>query len=613
VQGSTHGARRALGSIREWGPALAALAGVVLYYEIGNRLFAPSFATASRHALTLWHLEQRWHLAWEPSIQHAVQSVQVSGIPWLMNLLVLIYVGPHFLLTLGMFGWSWWRRPGRFAEVRNVFVAFTVLAFGFQWLWPMAPPWQTPETGMAYSLRVLPVDGSNPTIQGLTNPLAAFPSVHTGWSFLCAYFLVRLTAGRSRYLWWLYPTTIIVAILATGNHFILDIVGVLPFLWAAFMIDAAIRRPDPEAQNTPPLHVHGPADAAMSARWQGLAHLGAQPRKLSPVRNFWSVIRLAEDYLLSVPPAMVRVSARLRRYPKPFRREWITARDGTRLCAWVGLQPKHAPALVIVPGLFTSKDNHVVRRRALRVYREWGYHVLTLDMRGNGQSDRVPSTAGWKEADDLLDVVRHLRGMAQVDGVAVYAESLAATGAVVAARLAGERGEPFADLGVVAVSALHDPAEAIRVYSDPPPGPLRPFAKFYTFLLRRSGQPGIHTFGQYHEASSRQYGVTPEEASRRSQALTPGMRLTGPLLVVHSRDDDLVPADQVLRRLAIARQTRGLAVWVLSWGHHCVHELADREWFWAVLDGFIGPKREQSTGKGIGTRTGTLEPLAQQA
>ena len=37
----------------------------------------------------------------------------------------------------------------------------------------MAPPWKVPETGLAYSLRVLPVDGSNPTIQGLTNPLAS--------------------------------------------------------------------------------------------------------------------------------------------------------------------------------------------------------------------------------------------------------------------------------------------------------------------------------------------------------------------------------------------------------------------------------------------------------
>jgi pimeloyl-ACP methyl ester carboxylesterase len=307
---------------------------------------------------------------------------------------------------------------------------------------------------------------------------------------------------------------------------------------------------------------------------------------------------------------MARLSRPLRRYPTPFRAEAIEARDGTRLSAWVALQPRKAPALVIVPGLFTSKDNHVVRRRAVHVYRRWGYHVLTLDMRGNGQSERVPTTAGWKEAEDLLDVVRHLRGLAQVDGVAVYAESLAGTAAAVAARLAGERGQQFADLGVVAVSALHDPAEAIRLYTDPPPGPLRPFARFFTFLLRRSGQPGIRTFRQYHEAGSRRYGLDPDLAALAATPLVPGMTLSGPLLVVHSRDDDLVPVSQVESRLDVARSTRNLAVWVLPWGHHCLHELSDRAWFWGLLEGFVGPQRIVAPKK-VGVGQPAVEAVAQ--
>lgn len=589
-------------SARTWGPFVLVAAAVTAYYEAGNWLFYPSFEVAHRHALALWRLEQALGLDWEPAVQAAVQQVVLFGRPVLMDALALVYVGPHFLLTFGMFAWAYWRHLDRFAEVRNVFAAFTVLAFGFQWLYPVAPPWQTPETGIAYGLAALPVDGSDPTISRLTNPLAALPSVHTGWAFLCAWFLVSLSGpeSRRRHLWWAYPALVVLTIVATGNHFIVDILAVAPFLAVAFLADAWLRRPVPQARPLPrlpnpvPAPVHGPADPALLERWQSLARLPARPRKVGPFRNAWSGLRLLADYALSVPPRMLAVSRRVRRYPAPFRRETVVARDGARLATWVALQPGKAPALVIVPGLFTSKDNHAVRRRAVHVYRRWGYHVLTLDMRGNGESERLPSTAGWKEAEDLLDVVRHLRGLAAVDGVAVYAESLAGTAAAVAARLAGERGEPFADLGVVAVSALHDPPEAIRMYTDPPPGPLRPFARFFTFLLRRSGQRGIRTFRQYHEEGSRRYGLDPEAAARAATPLVPGMRLSGPLLVVHSRDDELVPVEQVERRLGIARETRGLAVWVLPWGHHCLLELADRAWFWEVLGTFVGPQRVQA-------------------
>ena len=581
-------------SVRSWGPFAVVALAVTAYYELGNFLFYPDFEVAHRHAVELWRWEQALFLDWEPTIQGWFYELQMFGRPVLMDAMALIYVGPHFLLTFGMFAWAYWRHFDRFNEVRNVFAAFTVLAFGFQWLYPVAPPWQTPESGIAYGLTALPVDGSNPVISRLTNPLAALPSVHTGWAFLCAWFLTNLSTSRWRHLWWSYPSLIVVCIIATGNHFIIDILAAAPFLAAAFLVDAWLRRSAPAPFSTaPPANVpapvHGPADQALLARWQSISRLPARPHKVSPMRNAWAAFRLGQDYFLSVPPRMARTLGSLRRYPAPFRKETVTARDGTRLATWVGLQPGKRPALLIVPGLFTSKDNSVVRRRALHVYRKWGYHVMTLDMRCNGESQRVPSTTGWKEAEDLLDAVRHLRTMAKVDGVAVYAESLAGTAAAVAARLAGERGETFADLGVVAVSALHDPAEAIRLYTDPPPGPLRPFARFFTFLLRRSGQKGVRTFQEYLEASSRHYGVEPDAATRMSTPLLPGMRLSGPVLIVHSHDDDMVPASQVTSRLGIVRQTRGLAVWVLPWGHHCLYELAEKDWFWGVLEGFLGP------------------------
>jgi hypothetical protein len=54
------------------------------------------------------------------------------------------------------------------------------------------------------------------------------PSLHFGYSFIigCSLFLYgKLFAKKVNFLAFLYPATILLAIIATGNHFILDAIG----------------------------------------------------------------------------------------------------------------------------------------------------------------------------------------------------------------------------------------------------------------------------------------------------------------------------------------------------------------------------------------------------
>lgn len=217
--------------IAQFAPRVLAMEALVFvaavaYYELGNLLLRADFEPAYRNAVALWDLEVQSGFFVEPWFQSAV-----SRAPPLLWLLVFFYVGPHFVLTIGFLGWAYWHRFPSYPHVRDSFLAFTFLAFGFQWLYPLAPPRLVPEAGLADTLQqTLPVNGSTPWIMALTNPYAALPSVHFGWALLVALLAVRLTRGRLRWAWYAYPGAIALSVLATGNHWLFDLALSVVFL-----------------------------------------------------------------------------------------------------------------------------------------------------------------------------------------------------------------------------------------------------------------------------------------------------------------------------------------------------------------------------------------------
>ena len=60
----------------------------------------------------------------------------------------------------------------------------------------------------------------------LANPFAAMPSLHFGYALFIALALYALARQRwLRFAGFLYPLVVFVAIVATGNHFIVDAVA----------------------------------------------------------------------------------------------------------------------------------------------------------------------------------------------------------------------------------------------------------------------------------------------------------------------------------------------------------------------------------------------------
>lgn len=324
---------------------------------------------------------------------------------------------------------------------------------------------------------------------------------------------------------------------------------------------------------------------------EDLSRLPASPQSLTGPRNWLNGILLFTDYLASVPPRMTRLTAPLRSYPRDFQRIRFPSADGTRLAGWLGRAgggPR--PGLVLIPGLFTSKDNNRIRARSLRILRQWGFHILTLDLRGVGESERAHSTPGWKEAEDIQAAIDVLRRETGASPIHLYTESLAAAAALVAVGAAGAQGRPLTDGRVVSVSPFADPAYIVDRFGVPRETDERTLAgakAFFRFILRLGGS-GYPDFQAYAHGAARAYGVPLDEFLRRSDPRAALSQAQTETLILHSEDDSLVPAEQARQLVTAADGNPNVRLLMLPWGNHCLYEMAEPQWYWRMLAAVFG-------------------------
>jgi len=147
------------------------------------------------------------------------------------------YDNAHFLVTLSLLGWLWWRRAHLYRALRNSLVLVNLLAFLVFWLYPVAPPRMLGGfTDVVASTHAI---GSWHTgaLASHANQLAAMPSLHMAWALWCTVAVWLMTTRRwARVAAVSYPCITAFAVLATGNHFVLDIVGGIAVMAASFAI-----------------------------------------------------------------------------------------------------------------------------------------------------------------------------------------------------------------------------------------------------------------------------------------------------------------------------------------------------------------------------------------
>jgi hypothetical protein len=222
---------------RLWGE-LVVVAWLAWVYDAVSNLAPLRLHVALAHAAGVLRLERALHLNPELALNRWLAAHHTLGL-----IASDYYDNAHFVVTLGLLGWLWYRRADIYRPLRNVLVAINVIGLLVFWLYPLAPPRMLASIGFQDVIATTHAFGSWHTgaLASAANQLAAMPSLHVAWAVWCGLVLWRCSPRATlRALALLYPCLTAVAVLATGNHFLLDVIaGALTTALAAMLLETA--------------------------------------------------------------------------------------------------------------------------------------------------------------------------------------------------------------------------------------------------------------------------------------------------------------------------------------------------------------------------------------
>ena len=195
------------------------LVGVALACNLLVRWYTlDDLDTAVAHARDLVHLQRTLGLDWEHPVQDAT-----LGVPWLSQLCSWFYVWGYFPAVLAALVGLYVARPAAYALLRNALLLSGAVGLFFYAFYPCAPPRLA---GLGYTDTVLTSDGLNAAARphGLANEIAAIPSFHMAWLIVAAVVVFSATTSSwLRTLCVVVPSFMAWTVVATGNHWVLDV------------------------------------------------------------------------------------------------------------------------------------------------------------------------------------------------------------------------------------------------------------------------------------------------------------------------------------------------------------------------------------------------------
>lgn len=218
--------RRTADPARRWWREV--LIGAVFYgaYTAARDLqgsIGTSGARAVANAYRVVDIERAIGIYHELAVQHAALSAT-----WLIRIFNAFYGSLHFLVTGAILVWLYRREPELYRRGRSALAFTTALALVGFTLYPMAPPRLMPDSfGFVDTLARFPTLWSfdSGAAARLSDQYAAMPSLHFAWALWCtAAAWPALSRRRSRAAMLAYPSVTLIVVVATANHFFLDVV-----------------------------------------------------------------------------------------------------------------------------------------------------------------------------------------------------------------------------------------------------------------------------------------------------------------------------------------------------------------------------------------------------
>jgi membrane-associated phospholipid phosphatase len=167
------------------------------------------------NARAILAVEEHLGVAFERDAQRSFLGQGVAG-----AISSAVYALVYWPFVVGTLLITAWRDRSGFRLMRNALLISGAVGLVAIALFPVSPPRML--EGYEDRLADMPVLGSLAHPDGLFNPHAAMPSFHVGWMVVAAFGLRGLAGPVWR---WTPPALMAIAVVTTGNHYVLDVVA----------------------------------------------------------------------------------------------------------------------------------------------------------------------------------------------------------------------------------------------------------------------------------------------------------------------------------------------------------------------------------------------------
>jgi membrane-associated phospholipid phosphatase len=213
---------------RGWGDLFLQLGiwfGFLAAYQVVRGIADRNPADAFDNGLKVIDIERRASGLWELSLQSYAHSSDfltwsVSATYWLSQFTVM---GLALLFV-------YLRRNESFIRFRNAIMLANVLGLVGYVLLPTAPPRMFPEVGFVDTLSTFGgLNHGSGLVELAANPYAAMPSLHSADALIVGVVMASVVRRSwAKLIWLAWPVWVWFSVMATGNHFWLDVLaGVL--------------------------------------------------------------------------------------------------------------------------------------------------------------------------------------------------------------------------------------------------------------------------------------------------------------------------------------------------------------------------------------------------
>ena len=219
--------------------------GFLFAYQLARGIADRNPARAFHNGLRVIGFERHANALYELTFQRIADSSSLltSAAAW-------TYWNSEFTVIGVALLWVYLRRHEAFTKFRNTILLANVIGLVGYVLLPTAPPRMFPDFGFADTLNNFgSLNHGSGLIGFVTNPYAAMPSLHAADALIVGLVLASVCRRLVfKILWLLWPLWVWFSVMATGNHFWLD---VLAGIFVATVALAIVYRRNLRAESEP--------------------------------------------------------------------------------------------------------------------------------------------------------------------------------------------------------------------------------------------------------------------------------------------------------------------------------------------------------------------------